>query len=385
MRVAFVGFDFGEYCIRLASGIAESPTTRVLMFLPKAEAKPYLHLLSSSVEPRLFDKPRIRHVFKQLKMVFDLVRRIRAFKPDVVHVQLGHLWFNLLALPLLRRFPLVLTVHDSVIHVGDASTGKTPQWVYDRACYRARERIVHAPQVKKLLVERLGIPAETVHVIPYVIVGDVDDTVAKDVQEKPTVLFFGRIWPYKGLDYLIRAEPLITSKAPQAKIVIAGTGEDFERYRQMMVNPGNFVVLNEYVSDEKRAELFRQASVVVLPYIEASQSFIISIAYRFGKPVVATTVGGLPEMVDDGRTGFLVAPRDVNALANAVVRLMQNDEMRRTFGENGMRKVNVECAPAAVGRQTRVVYRRAMNDSSPVRDHLIEKQPSSESPSETFV
>ncbi len=153
----------------------------------------------------------------------------------------------------------------------------------------------------------------------------------------------------------------------------------------MMVNPDNFVVLNEYVSDEKRAELFRQASVVVLPYIEASQSFIISIAYRFGKPVVATTVGGLPEMVDDGRTGFLVPPRDVNALANAVVRLMQNDEMRRTFGENGMRKVNVECAPAAVGRQTRVVYRRAMNDSSSVRDHLIEKQPSSQSSSETFV
>jgi glycosyltransferase involved in cell wall biosynthesis len=385
MKVAFVGFDFGEYCVRLAGGIAQSPATSVLLFLPKAEANPYMHLLSGSVEPRLFDKPRIRQVFKQLKMVFDLVRQIRAIKPDVIHVQLGHLWFNLLALPLLRRFPLVLTVHDSVIHVGDAATGKTPQWLYDRACYQARERIVHAPQVKELLVKRLGIPAETVHVIPYVIVGDVDDTVAQDVHEEPTVLFFGRIWPYKGLDYLIRAEPLITSKAPHTKIVIAGTGEDFDRYRRMMVNPDKFVVLNEYVSDEKRAELFRQASVVVLPYIEASQSFIISIAYRFGKPVVATTVGGLPQMVDNGRTGFLVPPRDVNALADAVVKLMQNDEMRRKFGENGKRKVNVECAPAAVGRQTRVVYRRAMNDSSPVRDHLIEKQPSSQSSSETFV
>ena len=153
----------------------------------------------------------------------------------------------------------------------------------------------------------------------------------------------------------------------------------------MMVNPDRFIVLNEYVSDEKRAELFRRASVVVLPYIEASQSFIISIAYRFGKPVVATTVGGLPEMVDHGRTGFLVPPRDVDALANAVVRLMQNEGMRRKFGENGMRKVNVECAPEVVGRQTRVVYRRAVNDSSPIRDHVLEKQPSSQSSSETFV
>jgi glycosyltransferase involved in cell wall biosynthesis len=377
MKIAFVAFDFGEYCVRLASGIAQGSDTKVLCFLPKEEAEPYLHLLSPSVELRLFNKPRLREPFKQIKMVFDFVRRIRAFKPDVIHLQLGHLWFNLLGLPLLRRYPLVLTVHDSVIHVGDASTAKTPQWVYDRACRQARERIVHAPQVKESLVKRLGIPADTVHVIPYVIVGDVDVTVGEDVPEEPLVLFFGRIWPYKGLDYLIRAEPLISAKAPQAKIVIAGTGEDFDRYRRMMVNPDRFTVLNEYISDEKRAELFRRASVVVLPYIEASQSFIISIAYRFGKPVVATTVGGLPQMVDDGKTGLLVPPRDVDALAEAIVCLMQNDEMRRKFGENGMRKVNVECAPEVVGHMTRVVYSRAANDSPLARDYLLEKRSSS--------
>ena len=377
MKIAFVAFDFGEYCVRLASGIAQGSDTKVLCFLPKEEAEPYLHLLSPSVELRLFNKPRLREPFKQIKMVFDFVRRIRAFKPDVIHLQLGHLWFNLLGLPLLRRYPLVLTVHDSVIHVGDASTAKTPQWVYDRACRQARERIVHAPQVKESLIKRLGIPADTVHVIPYVIVGDVDVTVGEDMPEEPLVLFFGRIWPYKGLDYLIRAEPLISAKAPQAKIVIAGTGEDFDRYRRMMVNPDRFTVLNEYISDEKRAELFRRASVVVLPYIEASQSFIISIAYRFGKPVVATTVGGLPQMVDDGKTGLLVPPRDVDALAEAIVCLMQNDEMRRKFGENGMRKVNVECAPEVVGHMTRVVYSRAANDSPLARDYLLEKRSSS--------
>ena len=90
-------------------------------------------------------------------------------------------------------------------------------------------------------------------------------------------------------------------------------------------------------------------------------------------------------MVDHGRTGFLVPPRDVDALADAVVSLMQNEGLRKKFGENGMRKVNIECAPEVVGRQTRVVYRRAMNDSSPIKDHALEKQPSSQSSSETFV
>ena len=97
----------------------------------------------------------------------------------------------------------------------------------------------------------------------------------------------------------------------------------------MMVNPDNFIIHYEFISDEGRSELFRRASVVVLPYIEASQSHIISLAYRFGKPVVATRVGGLPAMVDDGKTGFLVAPRDVDGLSKAVVRLMENEEMRR--------------------------------------------------------
>jgi starch synthase len=385
MKVAFVAFDWGEYCIRMVSGIAHAEGTVVLCFLPRGEASPYLHLLADSVELCMFDKPRFRHTFSQLKMVMSLVRQIRAFNPDVIHLQMGHLWFNLLALPLLRRFPLVLTVHDSQIHVGDALTAKTPQWVFDLACHQARERIVHAPQVKESLVNRLGIPGETVHVTPYTIVGDVEVTTAIEIHEEPLILFFGRIWPYKGLEYLIRAEPLITAAVPQAKIAIAGLGEDFSRYRRMMADPENFEVHNEFVSDEKRDDLFRRASVVVLPYIEASQSHVISMAYRYKKPVVATRVGGLPEMVDDGKTGFLVNPRDINALAEAIVRLMQNEPMRRRFGENGLRKVNVECAPEIVGRKTRIVYRRAVNDSSPITDHQPRKQPSSQSSSETFV
>jgi glycosyltransferase involved in cell wall biosynthesis len=385
MKVALVGFDFGEYCIRLASGIAESEAAKVLLFLPQDEATPYLHLLSGSVERYLFNKPRMRQILKQFKMVIDLVCQIRVFKPDVIHLQLGQCWFNLLGLPLLRRFPLVLTVHDSQIHVGDAATGKTPQWVFDRACYQARERIVHAPQVKESLVRRLGIPAESVHVTPYAIVGDVEVTTCIELQEEPLILFFGRIWPYKGLEYLIRAEPLIRSAVPQAKIAIAGAGEDFSRYRRMMENPENFEVHNEFVSDEKRDNLFRRASVVVLPYIEASQSHVISMAYRYKKPVVATRVGGLPEMVDDGKTGFLVAPRDINALADAITRLMQSDKLRRQFGECGLRKVNIECAPERVGRETRVVYRRAVNDSLPIIGHRLPKEQSSQSSSETFV
>lgn len=365
MKVAFVSFDFGEYCVRLASGIAQD--TNILLFLPKREAEPYMHLLSNSVGLRIFDKPRLRQPLQQVQMVTQLVRQIRDFSPDVIHLQAGHLWFNW-ALPMLGDCPLVLTVHDPSRHLGDAETRKTPGWVFDRACYRARERIVHAPQVKHLLLQRLRIPSSTVHVVPHILIGD--EAAGQNVQEEENlILFFGRLWEYKGLEYLIRAEPLITSRVPQAKIAIAGRGEDFDRYRRMMLHPERFIVYNEYVSDEKRAELFRRASVVVLPYIEASQSGVIPIAYRFGKPVVATRVGGLPDMVDHGRTGYLVPPRDAKALAEALVLLLQDKELRSQFGKNGRRKINVECAPELVAHKTRIVYLQAMSGThQPITD-----------------
>lgn len=369
MKVALLTFGFGEYCVRLASGIAQDRNTSVLLFIPDVEAHSYLQLLSKSVHLELFHKPRLRHVLKQVQMVTRLVRQLRTFNPDVIHLQQGHLWFNLLALPFLGDYPLVLTVHDPVLHAGDDDGSKTPQWVYDRGCHRAREFIVHAMQLRDVLAQTQGIPKSTVNVIPHVLIGD--DTVTteeNEVEERPLILFFGRIWEYKGLEYLIRAEPLITARIPQAKIVIAGVGEDLGRYRRMMVHPEQFIVYNEYITDAMRAELFRAASLVALPYIEASQSGVIPMAYRFGKPVVATTVGGLPEMVDNGRTGYLVPSRDSNALADAIIALLQNKQLRRRFGANGLQKVNAECAPELIGQLTRAVYRKIVAARSPVMD-----------------
>lgn len=358
MKVAFISFEFMEYSVRLASGIAQDAS--VLLLLPESEAIPYVHLLKHGAETRLFHKPRLRQPLQQARMMAHLVRTIRDFKPDVIHLQSGHPWFSF-ALPMLGDSPLVVTVHDPSRHVGESSRGLV-DWALDRPCYRARQRIVHAPQMKDLLVRRFGVPSDTVHIVPHILIGD--DSVLEEVPEDENlILFFGRIREYKGLEYLIRAEPLITGKVPAATFVIAGTGEDFGRYRQMMVHPDRFIVYNEHVSDLKRAELFRRASIVVLPYVEASQSGVIPIAYRFGKAVVATNVGGLPAMVDHGQTGYLVPPRDTNALAEAIILLLENKESRLRLGQNGKRKVNTEFTAEIVAGKTLDVYRRAIDGS----------------------
>jgi glycosyltransferase involved in cell wall biosynthesis len=276
----------------------------------------------------------------------------------VVHVQQGHLWFNL-ALPFLMRYPLVITAHDAMPHPGDQGARNTPQMITAFGFRRADRLIVHGQAIKQLLIASHRIRSEIVHVIPHVVLGN--DQIGRETAEREgQILFFGRIWGYKGLEYLIRAEPLITSRVPGAKIVIAGQGESFDKYRRLIKNPQNFLVLNEYISGEHQSELFRQSSVVVLPYVEASQSGVIPVAYTFAKPVVATTVGALPEMVEDGQTGYLVPPRDHQALADAVVRLLTNKQLRRHMGENGKRKIDSECSPEVVARQTLAVYRAAI-------------------------
>src|ERR1035438_7719874 len=98
MKVAFVSFEFMEYSVRVASGIARD--AGVLLLLPECEAEPYLHLLQTPVEIRLFHKPRLRQALQQARMATHLIRQIKDFKPDVIHLQSGHPWFSL-ALPML--------------------------------------------------------------------------------------------------------------------------------------------------------------------------------------------------------------------------------------------------------------------------------------------
>lgn len=370
LEVAIVSFDFGDYCIPIANALSGDADVHLL--LPETEVAPLRSELSDAVHLRLFHKPRLRQGVRQLRMSLKLVRALREIDPDIIHVQQGHLWFNLF-LPFLRRYPTVFTVHDHRHHVGDAGSRKTPLGILHFGFRRADQLIVHGRRLKGEVVVEVGVPEDRVTVIRSLAMAGVEAALRGNGNgngpvaaggDEAVVLFFGRIWPYKGLEYLIRAEPRISRCIPDLKIVVAGEGEDFDRYRRLMKNPRRFLVHNEYVSNEKRAELFTRANVVVLPYIEATQSGVVPIAYAYGKPVVTTAVGGLPEHVEDGQTGFVVPPRDEAALAEAVVRLLQDGELARRFGAAGRERIDAECSAGSVARKTLAVYEGALSARS---------------------
>jgi glycosyltransferase involved in cell wall biosynthesis len=147
--------------------------------------------------------------------------------------------------------------------------------------------------------------------------------------QEDTILFFGFIRPYKGVDDLLRAMPLIVKERRVTLLVVGefwqGREVFAQRLRELRIEEAVRVV-DRYVPNEDVALYFSAADVVVLPYLSGTGSGVLQIAYGFEKPVIATHVGSLPEVVDEGRTGYLVNPGDPRALADAVIRFFEEQK-----------------------------------------------------------
>jgi len=159
---------------------------------------------------------------------------------------------------------------------------------------------------------------------------------ALDIREKKVLLFFGLVRAYKGLDLLIEAMPRILEGENVKLLVVGEFYEDEDKYRERIseLNLTDQVqIVSEFVPNEKVSLYFSAADVVVLPYKSATQSGIVQIAYQLNKPCIVTDVGGLSEVVIDGKTGFVVPPNDPNAIAEAVLKFYS--ESRETeFSQN---------------------------------------------------
>lgn len=361
MKIAWVSYDFFEYSALHLNAMAVNHD--VLAVMPKPQEGEEDLQLSPDVQRFLFDKPRLRQPLKQYRCIQSMLEAIYDFQPDVVHFQQAHLWFNFSLKKIRQDFPLVLTIHDPEHHSGDWTSRKTPQWVVNHGFRQADHVIVHGDKLVSLVCQQFGFSPQQVHSIPHVAMGKSFESVDSSNQtESNTILFFGRIWDYKGLKYLIEAEPQISAEHPDVKIVIAGEGDDFEKYRRMMVNADQFTVHNEWISDQKRAELFRESAVVVLPYTDATQSGVVPVAYTFKKPVVATDVGALSDAVMHTQTGLLVPERDPNSLAKAINQLLNNPQLARQMGERGHQWLQSECSPAVVAEQHVSAYKETIRE-----------------------
>lgn len=137
------------------------------------------------------------------------------------------------------------------------------------------------------------------------------------------ILFFGIVRPYKGLQYLIEAMPMVIERVPDVCLVIAGEfWEDRAAYEKQITDLGiaeHIRLFDQYIPNEEIEQYFASADLVVLPYVSATGSGVTQVAFGFDKPVVATAVGDLPQVIEHGRRGFITQPADARGLATTIV------------------------------------------------------------------
>lgn len=363
MRIALLALHFAEYASRLA--VALSAKHEVLLVLRSDNAQDDLPddlraLLCRTVTVRSLELPRLRDP-RLLGTILSINRMLRDFSPEILHVQELHPAYTGWArLSFRRHIPVVLTVHDHIPHSGREFYRGWRWQVVQWFRRKATRMIVHGPRMRATLEQLDARVAGRIDVIPHGVVGQANSDGDISGCEPGTFLFFGRIESYKGLRYFLDAGDVLQSRGRDFRLVVAGRGSDLEHQRKRVAATARVELIDRYISTAEVPDLFRRAMVVVLPYTDATQSGVSAMAFSFSRPVIATGVGDLPEVVIDGQTGLIVPPRDAKALADAMERLLLDRRLRDTLATGASRFAKEHLSWPRIADVTHDVYRRAI-------------------------
>lgn len=328
LKVIYISRGFGDYLVELVNSM--SRYANVYVALP--ENLKYLTLeFKNNIEVFEFSAPPIKSV-KNLAYMYMLINKIKIIKPDIIHIQSGVI-YELILKYFLKHIPFVVTSHDPIKHARHKLIDfhETPQFLLNKSLSQADAVIVHSKSLKLLIQDKLHyvIKNKPLYDVPHGVLSRFGTEICSVKPKCANVLCFGRIEAYKGIKYLIEAEPLIRNEIPQVKIIIAGQCREKDYYRSLVSEEQHIELVLERLSDQDVTKLFQWADVLALPYTDATQSGVLQIGYSFALPTVATDVGGLPDVIKDSENGLLVPPKDSLSLANAIIKLLNNIDLRK--------------------------------------------------------
>jgi glycosyltransferase involved in cell wall biosynthesis len=297
-------------------------------------------LLSSAIRPYL--------------LFFPLLKAIISNRYDIVHIQ-GHSYLFFLFVPFLKikRKPIYWTMHDIDFRPTNSGLkGKLESLQVRLLCQnewlskRVNAIIVHGIKLKDKLVSR-GLTESKIYVVPhfdYKYLLRIDPKSLIDNSKGEYTLLFGKIKPYKGVRLFIDASRVVRKKlGDKFMIMIAGRGNVSYLNTLLRNDDLEFIrVQNGYIPEIELPNLVSRAKFLVLPYTDASQSGVVSLAYTFSKPVIVSNVGSIAEYVEHGVTGLIFESGDTRQLAEYIADLVENNEKCVEMGKNAYQKVSNE-------------------------------------------
>jgi glycosyltransferase involved in cell wall biosynthesis len=324
---------------------------------------------------------------------FGVRRRFARFlaeaRPDVVHLHniYHHLGPPIIGILRKRRIPIVMTLHDYKVFcpqyllwrgerpcaaciargpfnavrfrcVRNSETASLVCWleaILHRRFYAAVDRFCAPSRFMAEVAQQAGIPARKILVVPNPAPAFRPGE-TPPAGKPPLVLFLGRLYPEKGAETLLRAFARLRSGV--ANLTIAGEGPERARLEALNTSLGVAAAFPGFVDGSEKTRLLGRAAVVVFPsrWYENGPMTILE-AFAAEKAVIASAIGGIPEMVRDGVNGLLVPPGDVKALAKALARLVADPALRAHLGRAARETAAREFSPEAYADRLEQIYR----------------------------
>ena len=306
--------------------------------------------------------------------LWRLLARVRACRREkrvLIHLQMFSPQVLDFAFVLMAKWsgvPCLATIHDVV------PFGSRPyHMLFLKRFYRLLDGlVVHTVAAREELLRITGNSDQAVGVIAHGHFNDIHQKECWPEQRAareslglpahaPVTLFFGTIRREKGLKYLLQAMREVVKSTPEALLLIAGRPwhQDKSEYMELIASldlGANVQACWEFIPDSQVPLYFRAADVVALPYTHVYQSGVCFRAYAFGRPVVSSAIGGMGEIVLDTRTGFLVPPKDPQALAEALLKVITHRDRAAAMGQAGREWAAEACNWDTIAAKTIEIY-----------------------------
>jgi len=353
--------------------------------VPEVVGNPRVNFLNLRGDQRSEASP-IAKMRRILRYYVRLISYAATAKPKLFHI----LWnnkFQLFDRTLLMLYykllgkKIVLTAHNVNAGKRDFNDSWLNRFSLKIQYNLSNHVFVHTNGMKQELISDFRIPAGKVSVIPFGINNTVPSTSLSSAQARrqlsisegdKTLLFFGNIAPYKGLEYLISAFTELSSKDRSHRLIIVGKPKGSEGYwkqiQQEIARGGirdRVIERIEYIPDEETELFFKAADVLILPYNHVFQSGVLFLGYGFGLPAIASDVGTLKEEIMEGQTGFVFKPQDSSDLARKVDEYFKSELFRNLETRRAEIKAyaNERYSWDKVAAVTTSVYSRLLNSN----------------------